>query len=190
MAISITATAGSASANSFVTEAEFIAYCAETTSTRLHASATTSGSTATESEKAALVEATRELDRLTWAGTKVTTTQRLAAPRAYWPDPDPPEDLDPVAIEDEYFLDATTIPRRLKEATCELAIQYLRAGSTDFTMPAASEGVKRKRVDVLETEYFAPGVKPSRGVAQYPAVWSLVAPLLATGGSGLRVVRV
>ena len=62
MTISIDATAGGASANSYVTEAEQILYMA----TRLNASAwtTVEGTSCTDTEKQAMVEATRALQSL------------------------------------------------------------------------------------------------------------------------------
>jgi hypothetical protein len=186
MPITITATIGSASANSFVTEAEFIAYVAERPNA--HTSATTSGSTATEAEKAALVQAARELDAALWHGSRVDAVQRLAWPRAYVPDPDYPVDPDSLSESDVGYLDSATIPRRIKDAQCELAVQFLKAGATDLSMPSSIEGVTRRRIDVLETEYQV-GSLATRGFARFPLVAQWVTPLLKAGGGQRTVVR-
>lgn len=188
MAITIQATAGHASANSFITEVEFIAYMS--TRRNVHTGATTSGSTCSEDEKGAMVEATRELNSLTYTGYRVTTTQALQWPREYAPVPRVDTTADDVLGETgvvEY--DDDEIPQRIKDATCELALQYCKAGTTDLAVPSSSEGILRKKVDVLETEY-APGARVTRGIARYPLVWAWVSPLLQPTAGGLRVVRV
>lgn len=69
------------------------------------------------------------------------------------------------------FLDSNVIPQRLKDAQCELALIAL---SADLA-PSVSAGVKREKVDVLETEYFAGAPV---GTTVYTAVNNLLADLL------------
>lgn len=181
MALVITATVGSASANSFVTEAEMDIYCEG----RLNASAWTSDAAALP----ALVEATRDLSAMAWQGWRVTDTQALSWPREYVRDPDAIYDEDVGELGyPEYATDI--IPQRIKDATCELALQYLKAGTSDLAGADASEGLIRERVDVLEREYAAPGTRATRGVGRFPRVMALIQPLLATQSGGLTVVRV
>jgi len=78
----VIATVGASNANSFVTVAEGDTYC----DARLNASAWTD---AEDDDKAkAVIEATRELSAKMWVGSKSTTAQALAWPRAYATDPD------------------------------------------------------------------------------------------------------
>jgi hypothetical protein len=172
MTITITATAGDAAANSFVTEAEAIAYMAG----RLNASAwtTLSGSTCTETEKQALIEATLELTVLGYRGARVGTTQALAWPRDWAVNPDDPTGQ---------FYANTVIPDRVKQATCELAFQFLKAGTTDVAALDSLQGIRQKTVDVLTTVY-EPGYRP-RGIARYPRVINYLRPLLE--GSSLMI---
>lgn len=72
---------------------------------------------------------------------------------------------------DGHLLDAYTIPQRLKDAQCELALIAL---SADLA-PSVSAGIKREKVDVLETEYFAGAPV---GTTVYTAVNNLLADLL------------
>ena len=52
------------------------------------------------------------------------------------------------------FVPSTTVPQRVKDAQCELALRALTAElSADGT-----GNIKREKVDVLETEYFANSV--------------------------------
>jgi len=182
--IVIVATPGAADANSFVAEAEAIAYAA----TRLNLAGwqTTTGATATENEKKALIEATRELDRLRYVGHRASSTQRLSWPRVFAAVPDPAltahaVDAAPLGI---VTYGADEIPLALKEATIELAMEFLRAGTTDLAAYPQEADVIRKRVDVIETQW-QPGRRPL-GLARFPRVLALIAPLLA--GAGRRTV--
>lgn len=176
MAITIVATAGGASANSFCTEAEAIAYVA----TRLNASAwtTASGSTCTEDEKKALCEATREISALDFLGYRADDTQALAWPRQYAPEPD--------QVGGGYFA-TTEIPVAVKDATAELAFQFLKAGTSDLAALDASLGVVEKTVDVLTTRY-QPYQRPT-GLKRLPSVWRFLAPLLVSQANSTRLVR-
>lgn len=176
MALTITATVGSASANSFVTEAEAIAYVA----TRLNASAwsTVSGATCTETEKAALIEATRELGSLPWPGTKASESQALQWPRQWVVDADSPNG---------FFYDTDVIPQRVKDATAELALQFLKAGTTDVAALDPKLGIVSEQVDVIAVTYAA-HLRPS-GLRRFPSVYRFIAPLLGGGGGAFRVER-
>ena len=170
MALTIVATAGSASANSYVTEAEVIAYVAS----RLNPTdwITTSGATCTETEKTALIEATRDLSTLAWLGWRTDDTQALAWPREDVANPDSSTGFDYAT---------TIVPQRVKDATCELAVQFIKAGTTDIANESASDGVIRKTVDVLTTEWAAPGMR-ARGLNRYRSVMRFLRPLLASSG--------
>lgn len=82
---------------------------------------------------------------------------------------------------DGYLLDTTTIPQRLKDAQAELALIALTADLA----PNVSAGIKREKIDVLETEYFAGA---PAGTTVYTAVNNLLADLLKPINSG-DVVR-
>lgn len=151
----------------------------------------------TDDQERALLYATRVLDGLPWLGTKGTTAnlaseQALAWPRQWAPTRE--ADAAPETIADYFtsdgilFYDADSVPRPIKDATCELALEILRAGTTDPFTVDATRNVRRERVDVLETEYFDPHDR-AEGVARYPSVMRLIAPLLRTA-SALRVERV
>lgn len=180
MALSINATVGSASANSFVTEAEMDTYAEG----RLNATAWTSDAAALP----ALVEATRDISDLLFIGTRVDATQALSWPRAYAINPDAPVDPESPLLEEYVYFAENVVPQRVKDATCELALEYLKAGTRDLAVADASEGVKRTKVDVIEKEFFA-GAKPTRGPMRFPRVAARLAPLLATGAGGLAIVR-
>lgn len=179
MAITIVATVGSASANSFVTEAEQIAYMA----TRLNASSwtTLTGATCTETEKAAMVEATRELSAMRWLGARVDSTQALSWPRAWVHNPD-----SPTAAWDYYS--TTAIPQRIKDATMELAFQFLKAGTTDIAAVDGNAGVIEKTVDVITTRW-AEWARPQGFGARFPSVQRFILPLLERSGTSTRLVR-
>lgn len=99
----IEATAGSETANSFVTLDEAEAYFAE----RLDVAAWTAADDATKER--ALVMATRMLERLRWHGARASAAQALGWPRAGAP-----------GAEDG------TIPPVIQQAQCEEALAWLR----------------------------------------------------------------
>jgi hypothetical protein len=164
------ATPGAPDANTFADEDAMEAYC----EARLGGDVWTGA----EPQLAALVDATRDLSALEWPGRRASATQALAWPRAAVANPDDPTG--------DLFPD-DTIPRRVVEATCELAFQYLRLGAD----PAGYDPtgvVIRKKIDVLETEYLPASHRP-RGLARFPRVMALLAPLLAGAGRGGLTLR-
>ncbi len=175
MALVIDATVGGATANSFVLKTEMDAYVL----TRLNAGAWTG----VDAQLAALTEATRQLNVQPWDGSTVTSTQALNWPRQFVTNPDAP------AWGTAIDYATTIIPQRVKDATCELALQFLKAGTTDIASLPANDGLIRKRVDVLEKEWADPRVQ-KEGLERYPLVWNLIAPLLVGGSSiNFRTVR-
>jgi len=171
----VIATVGASNANSFVTVAEGDTYC----DARLNASAWTD---AEDDDKAkAVIEATRELSAKMWVGSKSTTAQALAWPRAYATDPD-------AAWAGWGYYDSNIVPQRVKDATCELALQFLIGGTTDVASLDPTLNVRRKVVDVLETEYFEPQQR-RQGLSRFPSVLRFVQPLLIGQGSSVPLVR-
>lgn len=120
-------------------------------------------------KETALVRATDYIDaNYTFAGTPANDEQALAWPR------------------DIAGYDDDIIPTKIKQATCLLALTALNSDLNPDIAPNA--GVKRKKVDVLEVEYFES--KVSRTVR--PAIDGLLKGFLANGGAAwnVRVVRV
>ena len=83
------------------------------------------------------------------------------------------------------------IPRELVAAQCQLVIEG--ANGVKFNGTTDGRVVKRKKVDVLETEYMTAQETGTNGppVVSMPKVDALLAPLLGGGtGFGLSTVRV
>ena len=180
----IVATVGGATSNCYLTLA-----AAETYFTARPFLST--GWTALESndnKTVALLFAAQVLDEQRWLGNKgmtaaVATTQALAWPRRWAPtlEFDAPPDF--IA---EYFIDLTVayysslaIPAPIWKATCELAHEILKAGTTD---PFAASGdpnrdLRSKSVDVLSWEWLAPQLR-AQGLGRFPSVLALIGPLL------------
>lgn len=179
MTIAIDASVGGQSSNSFVTEAVAIVFAA--TRLNLVGWTTISGSACTEDEKKALIESTRELSALIYQGYRTDATQAQAWPRQLAMNPD--------AGSSYYTLyDSSVIPQRVKDATCELAFEFLKAGTTDIATLDDNLAVLRKKVDVLETDYAAPSQR-AQGLARFPRVMRLITPLLGIGAGQVRMVR-
>jgi hypothetical protein len=164
VAVTVIETVGGASANSFVSVAEADAY--------LEARLNSSAWTGTEPKKIALIEATREFNRLDWRGDRVTTTQALVWPRLYV------EKIDP-APGDTWYLE-TEIPTPIKEATIELALEFLRMGTTDLPARSATDGVIEEKIGPMTTKWADPS-QLIEGLRRFPRVWERIEPLLAAG---------
>lgn len=177
MAITIVATVGGASSNSFVTEVEQIAYMA----TRLNAGAwtTVTGTDCTEPEKKAMIEATRDISRRTWQGRPATTTQALAWPRWWVQNPDSPVG---------FLYDTDEIPDRVKTATMELAFQYLKQGTEDLAAADPNAGVIEKTVGPITTRWESSSVRP-QGIDRLTRVMREIGPLLDESVFTKRAVR-
>jgi hypothetical protein len=174
VAITIDATAGGASANSFLTLAAATTYLEG----RLNSSAWTSATT--DETNRALVEATRTLSPLGWQGNRTSSTQALSWPRFGAVDPD--------AVASGFFFASDTVPQRVKDATAELALEFIKAGTVDVAALPSTDGLIAKTIDVLGWEYADP-TKRKQGIARYPRVYTLIAPMLESVAGSLRVVR-
>ena len=175
MAIAIDATAGGASANSYATLAEADTYM----TARLNASSWETDASDDDKNRA-LVEAARELDPMAWDGLRTDGTQALSWPRQWAYDPDSP-------VQDYY--DTDVVPQRVKDAQCELAFAFIKAGTTDLAVQDSSAGVIEKTVDVLTTKWAAPFARNTSLLARYPRVAKFINPLLAGSRAGNPLVK-
>ena len=142
MASVLDATAGGVSANTYLTLADAETYFGD----RLHKD--TWDDAGEDSKNAALLWATRLLDLENWVGNRHTYTQALRWPRSNVPNLD----------EDEY-LDETTIPGFLEEATAELA--FILLGS-DITLTPSTDGISSIKVGTVKLDYEDMRDRPSQ----------------------------
>ncbi|WP_373069757.1 DnaT-like ssDNA-binding protein [Gemmatimonas sp.] len=174
-------TSGDATANSYASVATATTYL----DARLNSSAWTLA--AVGDQERAVIEASRTLDRLDYTGWRVNATQALSWPREDAENPDAPY---LAATDTLLHFGITIIPTRLVDATCELALEFLRAGTSDVAGALPNAGIITKTVDVLSTTYAEPYLR-AQGLARYPRVAALIAPLLdGAKTGGLSVVRV
>jgi len=172
MAVEIVATIGGETANSFITSEEMTQYCDG------RIGATAFWNEEDEELTSALVEATRDITVLKFRGTRVSDLQALAWPRNGAVNPDGGSDFLP-----------TLIPQRVKDATAELALQYLKAGETDLALADGNRGVIEKTVGPLTTRWESSQTR-ALGMARFPRIQHLLAPLLLPSTGGIRLVRV
>ncbi len=173
MAITIVATAGSGSANSFILLTEAETYMEGRGNRALWDAASD------PNKDIALAEATQEISLREYSGSRTDDTQALDWPRQWANNPD-----DPV----QSFFDNDVVPTRIKSATAELAFQFIKQGTTDVAALDKLANVRSKQVDVLKTEYFAGSSTPT-GLARYPRVMAYIRPLLVQPAMTLDVVR-
>ncbi len=187
MAVSpIVATPGAADANSFIDEAFADQYIED----RLNAAAIWPPADP-EDERRALIEATRELTRLAYIGQRTDDVQNLSWPRFEAIDPDSP--LSDDGFGSISFYEPDEIPDRIQNATAEYALEFIRAGTVDVAGIDPSAGIKKTKVDVLETEFFAPGgtTGGAMGLNRFPRVMMEITPLLdeSSAAGTLEVLR-
>jgi hypothetical protein len=171
VSLDINATPGHAAANSFVSVDDADAY----TETRLNASAWTDADD--DDKSRALQEATRDLNALQWDGgtngQRVSSTQSLACNAT------------------SCYFDSTTIPQWLQDATCELALEFLRAGTTDVANNSSKAGIIEKTVGPLTTRWSdrAIGANDLQGLLRFRSVWRLVSRYVVGSSGSVRLVR-
>ena len=81
-------------------------------------------------QDAALMTATERLEQERYKGAKANPVQRLKWPRTG------------IVDDDKQTVSDTTIPKEVREATFELALEFLRQGTTDTTAPTGLEQFK------------------------------------------------
>lgn len=187
MAVEIKATVGASDANSYITEEEMTAYCEG----RLNASIWTGD----ESQLAALVEATRDLTVMEWEGIRASSTQALAWPRDFVANPDLRLDTfneqyyDIIRRQAPVYYLNNEIPDRIKTATAELALQYLKSGGTDLAARPSDAGVIEKTVGPLTTKWESARARPE-GIERFTRVMSYIQPLLKGTAGQITLSRV
>lgn len=178
MALTIVATPGSASANSFATEAEADAYLEG----RLNSDAWWDADAA--DRRKALVEAARELNNLPWLGTRTDATQVMEWPRDRVRDPDTP--ISDPGQDYPYYAD-DVVPDRVKDAQVELALEFLRAGSTDLAVRDPQLDVQSEGISgATSTQYVRP-LHRGRGLQKFPRVLGRIAPLIESSREVARM---
>jgi hypothetical protein len=171
----LVATVGGASSNSFLDSDAADTYF----DNRLNSDAWDDADS-TDKDKA-LITASKELNILSWLGYKATTAQRLAWPRSMVINPDS-------AYSQEYYTESE-IPQRVKDATCEYALELLKAGTTDLTSQDSSREIKSETVGPISVTYAEPSQK-SAGLSRFPNVTSGLGPLLSGLSHGqIKLVR-
>jgi hypothetical protein len=76
----------------------------------------------------------------------------------------------------------------VKDAQCELALEFLKAGTTDVAALPANAELVSQSVDVL-SKTFADPSKRRQGIVRFPRVYNLIRPLLVSQAGAFRVVR-
>ena len=116
----------------------------------LYASAWTAATTA--NKEAALVFATRLIDaEYQFHGYSANAEQALSWPRQRCPDPDESRD------DDDGYLPSDAVPKKVVQATCEMARELL---ILDRTTAPPGEGLKYQNVGSDQTGYSKTDVRP------------------------------
>lgn len=183
MTVTLVATVGGTTSNSFISVAT-----ADALATQAFNATTWTGATADDKARA-LIRATADLNPLPWVGEVASTTQALT-----WPRTD--------AVINGREVADNVIPRELEQATFDVAVAVLvEAESPTTSIGSLIPGIpnsdlRRAKLDVLELEWRTDGL-PSNRTNFYAALLARVPSLSATlagvvtsagtGGSGLLV---
>lgn len=122
-------------------------------------------------KSAALIDATRYLERLDWIGTRTVSTQALSWPRSG------------VSDREGLALDSSVVPSFIKEATYEIALRLAEDPDLiDNFLQQTRDNTKRVRAGNVEAEFFV----PTNGTPIFEWLVPLLRPYLrsATGISG------
>lgn len=79
----------------------------------------------TSQKQAALVMATRRINSETFGGIRNTNTQSLSWPRQY---------IVAYDVPNKSYINSTTIPEQLNQATCEMALHYIKQVAGEFSL--------------------------------------------------------
>lgn len=177
MAVTVTATVGSASANSYLTVAQADDFA------NLYLGTLNWASASTDNKGRALIMATRYLDELKWIGERASTTQALL-----WPRTD--------AECGDWSFTSSEIPQPIKQATFDLA-EYLLgdgtvlsgagAGSSELIPGIPNANLKRARVDVIDVEFNQAGQAESKNALNVVPHLKQVLGCLCLSGSNSSV---
>lgn len=178
MSVTVDSTVSGASATSYSSVADAVAYLG----TQLYG-ASFAQSTNVDRQGQALIEATSILDLQMYQGDLAVVAQRLKWPRVYVLQPyDPDIIVPPNALPAFGFVpvpryyDATIIVRPVFEACCELA-NILYASSADLFSDDATRQVKSERIGPIATEYYDLRYRAD-GIWRYPKVGERIGPLV------------
>jgi hypothetical protein len=171
----LVSTVGGATSNSFISADDAGVYF----DNRLNSTAWDDASSSDKDK--ALITASKELNLLCWKGTRVSSTQALAWPRSWVINPDS-------AFTQDYYSESV-IPDRVKNATCEYALELLKGGDTDITSQDSSREVISETVGPISVTYANPSQK-AQGISRYPNVIKGISPLLDSLPAGqIRLIR-
>lgn len=158
---------GVSGANTYVDVTYVDSYCELMNYTTWTGAADTE--TETKNKESAIYRSMQFFETLKYLGAKVDYTYPLSFPRQYIY----------LGTGDEFPNDE--IPEDLKKAVAEGAyIEYVTPGAT-FVSGGDTKRVKRKKIDVLETEYFA-----SRESVPYPKLKKMIKDYIASSSEVIR----
>lgn len=150
---------GATNSNSFVS----LEYCNVYHSDRGNTAWTALGNAAKEG---AIIRAGDYINSLNFSGIRSVANQAMAFPRTGLID------------SDGYELATDAIPREVKMAQCEAAIREgVSAGTLNPDLDNSEARIKRKKIDVLETEWFDNGPNDK---TRFTAIEGMLRPMLSS----------
>jgi len=116
-------------------------------------------------KSASLIRACLYMETLPWNGLKSLSTNPLEWPRRN------------VLDRNGYYVSATGIPLKIKQAQAEIAYRYFTGGNPVPDLDFSGGNIVREKVDVIEIEYDRGG---KSDVPEYLYIDNLLRPFLAS----------
>ena len=167
------ATVGGANSNSYPT----VEYANDFFDGSLYRSLWPTGNTGADllTKQQALVVATRDLERLTFAGTRASYSgQRLQFPRANLTD------------RDGFYISSTVMPSEILDATCEQALFRLQQNPDNLVDESLKQFKRLKILNVLDME-MRDGAPAENTICE--RAMELISRWLLVSGGTTRIIR-
>jgi hypothetical protein len=158
MALILYSEANKVTANAYIDQTYMTAYLAD----RIPSSSVTAYNALTTEQDAYIIFATQRIDMFNFIGDRADAVQRLSFPRSN------------IYI-DDYMIDDTTIPDAIERATAEMVLFLLE---NDINEDNTKLNIKRKKIDVIETEYMDNQVNNAANNSLNSTINGLIQPFL------------
>lgn len=186
MAFAFNSTPGSATSNSNISVSDTDDYFFG------HLEGSTWSALNTQKKQAALVQATNRLDMEIYGGRRTNVnSQRLAWPRSLIIDRDKDKNQESVAefISGAYYRDPYNNPKEYQDATCEMALFYIKELNGEFTVDGNDlETLSKYKVGPLDVT-IKPNIKADRLPTKVENLLKAIGPNAWDGSKPLIYAR-
>lgn len=141
-------------------------------------------------KQAALVQATNRIDMEQFSGKQTKSNQRLQWPRSFVVNRNQyPDENRVMELGGMYYIANTIIPKELADATCEMALHYLKMQAGDFTVDENDlETLSNYKIGPIDVA-IKPNIKADRLPSKVKALLSAIGVDAWVGVRALKYTR-